>query len=84
MITVKAITCPKCRDTIYSRALHDHHGCTCGHVFVDGGLDYLRFGWRGGDEPTLSEISVDATKRELYDDWNHSFDKYGLIPGGGE
>ncbi len=77
MITVKAVVCHCCKDTIYSRARHDFHFCSCGHTHVDGGFDYLKYG--AAIPPEVKEIEVSATKRELYDDWNHHVDKYGLI-----
>lgn len=36
-IKVSAVKCLECKDTIYSRANHDFHRCTCGLIFVDGG-----------------------------------------------
>ena len=75
---VNAIKCLKCGDIIYSRTRHDCRGCSCGSAFVDGGFDYLKV---GGDFKNIKgmKIEVDFTKKELYDDWNLSTDKYGLI-----
>ena len=39
---VQAIVCPKCGDTLFSRARHDFRYCSCGEVAVDGGFDYVR------------------------------------------
>lgn len=39
------IRCPRCKDEIYSDHRHDFKYCSCKYVFVDGGRDYLRFGW---------------------------------------
>jgi len=85
-VTVTAIQCPDCGDLIYSRAHHDFHGCSCWDtkedhstgVAVDGGFEYLRVcgGWDG----KAHRIKIDATKRELYDDWNRGKDKFGTIP----
>lgn len=80
MVTVTAITCPSCKQTIYSRARHDYHSCECGDVFVDGGFDYLRYG-RKDQVPEITKVKVNATKKELYDDWNRSIDKFGIIGG---
>ena len=75
-----AYICPCCKDAIYSRARHDFRYCSCEKLFVDGGFDYVRLGC----DPKLGEIKtvtieVDATKQELYRDWNHSIDKFGLL-----
>lgn len=86
MLKVQAIQCPNCKDIIYSCAHHDFHSCSCGGVEVDGGFEYLRYGWNPDiQRPEPIEIEVDATKRELYDDWNYSIKnprKYGTIKAG--
>lgn len=77
---VTTVTCLKCGAEMYSRARHDFHGCKCG-IYVDGGFDYLRYGgWSNGNEkPTTRVRYVNATRRELYDDWNTRADKFGFI-----
>lgn len=42
------LKCKKCLDVIESRFTHEFVRCNCGSIFVDGGLDYCRFGWPGG------------------------------------
>lgn len=44
-----AIKCKHCGDVIESKARHDFVTCSCGCVFVDGGLAYSRIGWPSGD-----------------------------------
>lgn len=81
MITCKAIKCPECKTIIYSRARHDFRSCTCGKCSIDGGFDYIRVVCDTKIKiPEAFDIEVNATKKELYDDWN-SIDKniYGLI-----
>jgi len=80
MITVNAIKCTKCEDTIYSRAGHDFRSCSCGKFFIDGGFDYTRIGYEG-KKPKITKMKVKATKQELYDDWNQRIDKFGKIKG---
>ena len=36
--------CKLCGDVIESKHRHDWQSCSCGEIFVDGGLDYLRRG----------------------------------------
>lgn len=81
-LTVQAIKCPLCGCTIYSRARHDFRSCKCGAVSVDGGFDYMKCAWDQNrvPPPVAFEMKVDATKKELYDDWNRHIDTYGLIP----
>jgi len=43
------IQCKKCEDVIESLYGHDFKHCKCGAIFVDGGLEYTRYGWPGGD-----------------------------------
>ena len=74
-IRVQTLTCPKCGDEIYSRARHDFHYCSCGEkgIFVDGGFDYLRYGWANDIKRETIKIRyrfVNATKAQLYYDWN--------------
>lgn len=46
---------------------------------MDGGGEYFRY---GGDNIKTSKMYVDASRAELYNDWNTSKDKYGLMKGG--
>lgn len=39
------IQCPKCREILFSEYSKDHKECGCGAVRIDGGRDYLRYGW---------------------------------------
>lgn len=79
MITVNAIICPSCGDTIYSRARHDFHYCSCGETFIDGGFDYTHFG--GKDLLAIKHVTLEipTTKQKFYDDWNKQINHYGLI-----
>ena len=36
--------CLKCGDIIESKYVHDFVRCSCGEIFVDGGLEYCRAG----------------------------------------
>lgn len=51
------IRCKHCGDEIESVHCHDFRWCSCGSVFVDGGKDYLRRGFRDStaDFEELSE-----------------------------
>ena len=78
MTKVTAIKCPKCKDTIYSCARHDFRQCSCGEVAIDGGFDYVRV--IGATE--TKQLEIDATRKDLFDDWNKNKKrKYGLIKG---
>ena len=78
MTTVHAIECPTCGDLVFSRARHDMRGCSCGEVAVDGGFDYQKTSFRGSWPKTFS-LEVDASKAELYLDWNNYSSQFGLI-----
>ena len=43
------IRCKACDDIIESTHRHDFKYCKCGSVFVDGGRDYCRYGYPGGN-----------------------------------
>lgn len=75
---VTAAECPNCGDLIYSRARHDFHRCSCGEIAIDGGFDYVKMAFKK-IVPKQQQIEIDATKKELYDDWNKRMDKFGVI-----
>lgn len=47
MILSNQVVCTHCGDKPYSAHRHDMKACSCGGVFVDGGMDYLRRGGNG-------------------------------------
>lgn len=55
------ICCNHCGDVIESKTVHDFKQCSCGAVFVDGGHDYLRRGFKNGmdDYEELSIVEED-------------------------
>ena len=77
---VNAIICLKCGDTVYSRANHDCRWCSCRSCYIDGGQENpcYRIGGNPGEIQGV-HIEVDATIKELYDDWNTRKDKYGRV-----
>jgi hypothetical protein len=46
------IKCKKCGSIIQSMSRHDFKQCSCGKIFIDGGSDYCRIGFPGGQEMT--------------------------------
>lgn len=56
-IKTNKIQCRHCGDVIESRYTHDFKFCSCGAVFVDGGCEYLRRGYRDGPEEDYIELS---------------------------
>ena len=78
---VTTTICPNCKDEFYSRAHHDFHYCSCGDTAVDGGFDYVKVLFK--NPITYRTRYVNATKPELYDDWNTRADKYGFITKSG-
>jgi len=78
-VQVNATGCRLCHYTIFSRARHDYRFCQCGEIGIDGGFDYLRGSYRS--TPGVPKVLViNASRQELYDDWKHRTDRYGLIP----
>lgn len=77
---VMGVVCSECKDTIYSRAVHDYHCCTCGKTSIDGGFEYLKYGWDPEiTRPETVEIEIEKTREQLYSDWNYNFNKFGTI-----
>lgn len=56
-IIKNAIKCNHCGDIIESKTRHQFVECSCKTVYVDGGLDYLRRGFKNSqdDYTELSE-----------------------------
>lgn len=56
-IIKNAIKCNHCGDVIESKSRHQFVECSCKTVYVDGGLDYLRRGFKNSqdDYTELSE-----------------------------
>ncbi len=54
-----AIRCKHCGEIIESRHTHDFQVCKCGRCFVDGGLEYLRWGGEPEDYEDLAEVEED-------------------------
>ncbi|MDE2097333.1 MAG: hypothetical protein KGL39_08830 [Patescibacteria group bacterium] len=50
-LKVNRLKCKKCGDVIESTWVHDFKYCKCGAIFVDGGLEYSRYGWPSGSTP---------------------------------
>jgi len=78
-LKIKAIRCPRCKDVIYSRARHDYRCCGCGLIGVDGGFDYWKINIKEWIEFDIIDLEVNATKKELYRDWNEGINKYGIV-----
>lgn len=85
-LKVSAIKCPKCGDTIFSRAHHNFYYCSCGGCFI-GCLISRKCALGRWDPkyfaPKSFDIEIKVTKEELYEDWNSSINKYGIIKGNG-
>ena len=75
---LNAFECPKCSAVVFSRTRHDYRRCPCGTIAVDGGLEYTRVVWKDV-LPESHKIEVDATREQLYDDWNKRSDKFGIV-----
>ncbi len=51
---------------------------SCGEIAVDGGFDYFKVCYPKISPQTI-KLEIDATKQELYNDWNKRIDKFGII-----
>lgn len=79
MTEVSAVTCPKCKATVFSRARHDFRSCPCEYVSIDGGFDYIKVSFAGDTPPKYFMLEIEQTQDELYHDWNHHEDRYGIL-----
>lgn len=58
MKRITGVECPQCKKRMFSFYRHDYKVCGCPNAtMVDGGRDYLRYGWRpesmGGKRPRV-------------------------------
>lgn len=77
-IVVKTVICPNCGDQIFSRAHHDFRSCTCGETAIDGGFDYVKLSFKK-EPPKVKRMRIYATRKEIYDDYLHGTNQFGLI-----
>lgn len=56
-IIKNSVKCRHCGDVLVSKHVHDFVRCSCGAVFVDGGNEYLRRGFRTSPEDDFIELS---------------------------
>ena len=61
------IRCKKCNDVIESNHRHDFKYCGCGSVFIDGGHDYQRCGFPGGNVEDWIEFLSEHEPEAVYD-----------------
>lgn len=54
--------CPK-HELLESKHRHDWQQCSCGDVYVDGGNDYSRLGFK--DKPPTAIIDFEAEKKKM-------------------
>lgn len=76
---VATVTCNGCGDEIYSRACHDFRSCECGKTHIDGGFNYVKVGFDASVGFSQRIRYVNATREDLYKDWNFRKDKFGKI-----
>lgn len=83
---IYGITCPLCKDFVFSRTRHDMRGCTCGAVGIDGGRAYTKVSWdpQRTSMPLGSHKYITQSDDVLTRDWNFRFDKYGIIKAKGK
>lgn len=51
-----AIRCKHCGDIIESKSVHNFVQCSCGSCFVDGGLDYIRLGFKTSPDDDFENL----------------------------
>ena len=59
------IECPDCKERLFSWHRRDFKYCEEGHVYIDGGDDYLRFSYTiDGRKPRRIKFDVNKDKRQ--------------------
>jgi len=79
-VEVEAYMCPKCKQTVYARCIHDTHTCFCGSVICQGKLSETA-GKNNVFSFDKSDIIVDASINQLMLDFYYNGGHYGTIQG---
>lgn len=68
-------------EILISRSRHDFHASSDGLNKIDGGQDYFRQVWDSTATKPLTQVIVEynVSPASLHNDWNYSYDKYGII-----
>lgn len=54
---ITGVQCPICNTKMWSRYTHDYRYCPCNYTTIDGGRQYLRYGWGLPFPPTMQETN---------------------------
>lgn len=68
VVTRSRAHCVKCGDIIESKHRHDFVSCSCGTIFLDGGLDYIRCGFKDRADIKLMTETRPKTREEVLED----------------
>ena len=60
-----AIKCNHCGDIIESKHRHDFKWCSCETVFIEGGLDYTRVGFKNSPEDFTNLCEYEEVENEI-------------------
>ncbi|MAG26497.1 hypothetical protein CMI47_13200 [Candidatus Pacearchaeota archaeon] len=77
---VNAVLCESCNDLVYSRAEQDTRFCSCGRVGVRGGHKFVKL-INEHVAHVKHKVEVEATEKQLIDDWRLCQNVFGLIRG---
>ncbi len=61
--------CLVCGDVIESTFRHHYVECSCGNIFVDGGKDYSRIGYRDGEDSYISMVEYAENRPQSRQSW---------------
>lgn len=57
--------CLKCGDEVFSATTHDLRYCKCRELYVDGGMSYIRHGFKSHDNYMDQSIEIDELTLEM-------------------
>lgn len=63
---VNKVRCKKCNDIIESKHRYDMVWCKCGSIYIDGGNEYQRYGWPGGEVNDWVDFSYSKYRDEIF------------------
>jgi hypothetical protein len=62
-LKINKCQCIYCLDVLESKHRHDFQKCSCGAIFTDGGLEYIR---RGYGKPVNVDKTVRPYDKEIF------------------
>jgi len=75
------IKCTHCKSEIYSNHGYDFKYCQCGKIFIDGGYDYMRYGYSSEEDFEYCDRLVELPEERVDKIENYRKRRKGIEDG---